>query len=39
MIGQWLVPGGGLPTALKTGRDAMQMICKKEKLRFNTITD
>lgn len=36
MAGQWLTPGGGLPTALKAGRDTLQMICKKEKLRFST---
>jgi phytoene dehydrogenase-like protein len=39
MAGQWLTPGGGLPTALKSGRDAIQMICKKEKLRFRAQVD
>jgi phytoene dehydrogenase-like protein len=36
MVDQWLVPGGGLPNALKTARDAMQMICKKNKMKFQT---
>ena len=37
MAGQWLVPGGGLPTAAKTARDTIQIICKKDKKRFETI--
>jgi phytoene dehydrogenase-like protein len=36
MAGQWLVPGGGLPNALKTARDAVQMICRKDGKRFTT---
>jgi phytoene dehydrogenase-like protein len=34
MAGQWLVPGGGIPNALKTGRDVMQIICKKDRKKF-----
>ncbi|WP_371804840.1 phytoene desaturase family protein [Candidatus Lokiarchaeum ossiferum] len=36
MIGQWTTIGGGLPPAAKDGRDIVQYICKKEKLRFHT---
>jgi phytoene dehydrogenase-like protein len=36
MAGQWLIPGGGLPKALKTGRDVVQMICKKGGKIFQT---
>ena len=36
MCGQWLVPGGGVPNALKTGRDAVQLLCKDDKKRFVT---
>lgn len=34
MIGQWTVPGGGLPTAAKDGRDIARFICKQDKKRF-----
>lgn len=34
MCGQWLVPGGGVPNALKTGRDVVQLICKKDNRSF-----
>ncbi|WML52207.1 NAD(P)/FAD-dependent oxidoreductase [Neobacillus sp. PS3-12] len=30
MIGQWVEPGGGVPTAALSGRDVIQIICKKE---------
>ncbi len=36
MIGQWVEPGGGLPTVLKSGRDVAQIICKKDKRKFTT---
>jgi len=32
MSGQWLMPPGGLPTAIVTGKWAIQRICRKEKL-------
>ncbi len=35
MIGQWTVPGGGLPTAAKDGRDIARMICKQDGKRFS----
>jgi phytoene dehydrogenase-like protein len=36
MIGQWVEPGGGLPTALMSGRNVSQIICKKDKKEFKT---
>ncbi len=35
MAGQWLFPGGGLPPAAQTGKWTVQLICKKEKQKFN----
>jgi phytoene desaturase len=34
MAGQWLMPPGGLPVALITGKWAVQRICKKERISF-----
>ncbi len=36
MCGQWLVPGGGIPNALKTARDTIQIICRKDGKKFKT---
>lgn len=36
MAGHWLVPGGGLPNAVKTARDTIQIICRKDKKGFKT---
>lgn len=36
MIGHWLVPGGGLPIALLTGRNIAQIICKSDKKVFES---
>jgi len=36
MIGQWMSPGGGLPSGLLTGRNIAQLICKKDKRKFVT---
>jgi len=36
MCGQWVEPGGGLPTAVMSGRALLQRICKEDKIRFNT---
>jgi phytoene dehydrogenase-like protein len=36
MAGHWVEPGGGLPTALRSGRNVAQIICKKDKKKFNT---
>jgi phytoene dehydrogenase-like protein len=34
--GHWAQPGGGLPVAIKTGRDIAQVICHKYKVPFKT---
>ncbi|MCX6249119.1 MAG: NAD(P)/FAD-dependent oxidoreductase [Bacteroidetes bacterium] len=34
MAGQWVTPGGGLPSGLITGRKAIKMVCKKEGKKF-----
>lgn len=36
MIGQWLVPGGGLPTSALQGRQVARTICKKDGRKFIT---
>jgi phytoene dehydrogenase-like protein len=37
MAGQWVEPGGGLPTAMMSGRNVSQIICKEDKkLPFKT---
>lgn len=38
MAGQWVEPGGGLPTAAMSGRNVTQIICKKDKRPFVTMT-
>ncbi len=34
MIGQWVVPGGGINASFLSGRDIAQIICKKDKKKF-----
>ena len=36
MAGQWVMPGGGLPTAVMSGRNITQIICSRDKKRFVT---
>jgi phytoene dehydrogenase-like protein len=36
MAGQWVEPGGGLPTAAMSGRNVTQIICKRDKKPFVT---
>ncbi len=36
MAGHWVEPGGGLPAAMKSGRDVAQIMCKKDKRKFTT---
>jgi phytoene dehydrogenase-like protein len=36
MTGQWVVPGGGLPTAARSGRGVIREICSASKRRFVT---
>jgi len=38
MAGQWVMPGGGLPTGVMTGRYVTQIICKKDKKKFVSST-
>jgi len=33
-IGHWTIPGGGLPVAIKSARDAVQKICHRKKVPF-----
>jgi phytoene dehydrogenase-like protein len=37
MAGHWVEPGGGLPAAAMSGRNVIQIICKKEKRKFGTV--
>jgi phytoene dehydrogenase-like protein len=34
MAGHWVEPGGGVPPAAMSGRNVIQIICKKEKRKF-----
>jgi phytoene dehydrogenase-like protein len=34
MAGQWVEPGGGVPTAVLSGRQAVQLLCAKEGRAF-----
>jgi phytoene dehydrogenase-like protein len=34
MVGQWVEPGGGVPPAAKSGRDVIQIICKRDRKQF-----
>jgi phytoene dehydrogenase-like protein len=36
MVGQWVSPGGGLPPAVMTGREAIQTLCAQEGRAFST---
>lgn len=36
MIGQWVKPGGGLPSGLMSGRDAIRRICREDGIRFQS---
>lgn len=36
MTGQWVEPGGGIPTAAASGRKVMQLICKTDHRPFKT---
>lgn len=35
-IGQWVEPGGGVPTALNSGRNVTRIICQKDGRKFIT---
>lgn len=34
MAGQWVEPGGGIPTAVMSGRQAVQLLCEEAQRRF-----
>ena len=34
MAGQWVMPGGGLPSGLMTARSAVQAICRQDRRPF-----
>ena len=34
MVGQWVMPGGGLPSGLITARSAIRTVCRKDGVRF-----
>jgi phytoene dehydrogenase-like protein len=36
MVGQWVSPGGGLPSGVMTGRHVTQLLCKRDGRRFTT---
>jgi phytoene dehydrogenase-like protein len=38
MAGQWVEPGGSVPTAAMSGRNVTQIICKQDKKEFVTST-
>jgi phytoene dehydrogenase-like protein len=35
MVGQWIMPGGGLPSGPMTARPAIKAICRHDHVRFN----
>jgi len=34
MAGHWVEPGGGIPAAAMSGRNVIQILCKKERMKF-----
>jgi phytoene dehydrogenase-like protein len=36
MVGQWVAPGGGLPSGLITGYHLVQVLCKRDRQPFKT---
>ena len=34
LAGQWVEPGGGVPTALMSGRQAVQLVCANARAPF-----
>ena len=33
--GQWVSPGGGIQSSIKSGRDAVMLLCHQRRVRFN----
>ena len=38
MAGQWVMPGGGLPSGVMSGRHVAQLICLKDSKKFIATT-
>ena len=36
MVGQWVQPGGGLPSGVMTARQVIQMLCKRDRKKFHS---
>ncbi len=36
MAGQWILPGGGVPGCIYSGRNVIQLLCKEEKRAFHS---
>jgi phytoene dehydrogenase-like protein len=36
MAGQWVMPGGGVPPCLYSGRHVIQMLCRRHRKSFHT---
>jgi phytoene desaturase len=36
MAGQWVMPGGGVPSCLYSGRHAVQLLCRDDRRPFST---
>lgn len=34
LVGQWVMPGGGLPSGLSTARRAVRALCKEDRRPF-----
>lgn len=39
MVGQWVQPGGGLPSGVMTAREVLQAICKADGKKFQARVD
>jgi phytoene dehydrogenase-like protein len=37
ICGQWVEPGGGLPTAIMSGRGLIKTLCKEDRRKFRTV--
>ena len=35
-VGQWVRPGGGLPTGVMTAREVLQLVCNRDGVPFRT---
>jgi len=39
MCGQWVEPGGGLPTGIMSGRRLVKALCKEDRKKFRTTVE